>query len=293
MALKFKFNKTPVRVRDANKANKLGQRLRFISAKSLKSQLKAKATPAKPREEHGSGGKVKIRMEVNRVGTRTGMHMRENPPSSESMKKLRAMRRMYNKQMPVLQCSGCAFSQQCPQYKAGYQCAYLPFLNSHNIRTADDLLDEMQNMATTAVRRAHLQTIMETLTGGMPSSEVSESHAMAFSQLKMLHEAMQEQNKTSLEIESEDGSLIGKLFGDISSLVADTAHQRANVVNVVPPVTVDVPTIVDRQDASEVVQELVRDHTKEELAPLARLKALVPVNQKSKSTDIMMGEIKK
>ena len=281
MAFKLTFKKKSAIVNDARRVSKLGRRLHFISIKKQKEKLKSLEV-VKPREE----GKIKLKLEFNRLGNRSGMHNRENPPSSEHMSKIRAMRKIYNKQMPVLQCSGCAYSQQCPQFKAGYECAYLPFLNSHDIKNEDDLLDEMKNMATVSVRRAHLQTIMETLTGTAPSLEVSESHAMAFSQLKMLSETMTEMGKTSLEIEAEGGSVISKIFGDLGSLIEDTAQQRLNPILVEPPLTIDIAH--GEASNEDVVQELVHAHTRDELAHVGK------VQRDSRQMPVVaMGELKK
>src|SRR5690606_22368186 len=85
---------------------------------------------------------------VNAAGDKRGLHQRENPPSSEHMKKIRAMRKFYGKQMPVPVCNSCAFSTNCPQFKPNYECAFTPFLHSHSVRSTDDLIEGMENIVT-------------------------------------------------------------------------------------------------------------------------------------------------
>lgn len=172
--------------------------------------------------------RVKVTMAVNAKGNRRGMNNVENPPSSEHMRKIRAMRKIYNKQMPELQCSGCAFSAQCPQYRAGYKCAFTAFFNSHQIDSPEDLMVSMKELLAANMRRVHQASMMETLTGTMPSAEVSEAYNMLFMQLKSLYDKMAP--SAEIEMTSEDGTIIGRLFGDLGNLVQTTHEDASNVL---------------------------------------------------------------
>lgn len=166
---------------------------------------------------------------VARNGTQMGLHNRENPPSSEHMRKIRAMRRFYGKQMPVPQCSTCAFSANCPQFKAGHECAFKPFLQSHKVDSVQDLMFYMKELLGSNLQRLHLATIFERLTGGTPSSELSESYAMLFQQLQQLH-ALESDSKTAdITVTTDDQSVIAKLFGGTNKLVVETARQRKEI----------------------------------------------------------------
>jgi hypothetical protein len=149
------------------------------------------------------------------------MHNAENPPDSERMRKIRAMRKIYNKQMPTLACNSCAYASSCPQFKAGYECAFNPFLNSHKVETPEDLMNYMQDLVAANFRRAQQATIMETLSGGAPSLELTESLAMLFNMTRDLHDKMSEEG-TSVTVETEDDSIIRRLFGSSENLLGET-----------------------------------------------------------------------
>jgi hypothetical protein len=110
--------------------------------------------------------------------------------------------------------------------------------------------------------------MMETLTGGMPSLETSEALNMAFMQLKTLRDSMLETSAVNVTAETEDGTIIGRLFGGIGNLIEHTEDAQATPIDV-PPVLSDSPDPVHMlADAKEVNQELVREHTKDELEHL-------------------------
>lgn len=164
---------------------------------------------------------------VAKDGTQRGLANRLNPPDSERMRKIRAMRRFYGKQMPVPQCSTCAFSANCPQFKAGHECAFKPFLQSHKVENVQDLMFYMKELLGSNLQRLHLATIFERLTGGTPSTELSESYAMMFQQLNQLHELESEKDEVTLT--TDDTSVIAKLFGSTNSLIDATERQTKDI----------------------------------------------------------------
>lgn len=143
---------------------------------------------------------------------------------SEKMKRLRGMRRIYGKQMPKPQCNTCAFSTNCPQFKADYECSFLPFLNSHKVETVEDMVEYMKELCGANMQRLHLASIFERLSGGSPTSELSESYAMAFQQLAQLAEM---ERGTKPITSGGSRSIIQNLFGSINLLVTTTdGHAR-------------------------------------------------------------------
>ncbi len=208
--------------RDANRSRSFQLRVRKTSEVVRRQQLSpAVALSAVP----ARGG---VKLAVNVTGNLRGMN---NSDDSEHMKRVRAMRRFYNRQMPVLQCANCAFASSCPQFKAGYECAFLPFLNSHKIDSEGDLIAYMKELLGANIRRAHLNTIMETLGGGVPSLETSEALNLCFMQLAKLHELTSSQVSVSAELDSE-GTIIGRLFGNLGSLIEDTKQSVATPIEV-------------------------------------------------------------
>jgi hypothetical protein len=165
---------------------------------------------------------------LNKQGDARGIATRDNPKDSAYYKRIRGMRKFYNKQMPQLQCNSCSFAQSCPQMKAGYECAFLPFLNSHKVETMDDLLEYAKELTGANMRRSHLLLIMETLSGAQPSLEVAESLNLSFTQLMALHKMMGENSESSFELETDDQGIISQIFGGLSNLRNDTvnAHEK-------------------------------------------------------------------
>ena len=251
--------------RDAKKFGKLYFKLRKISEQKHLAEVKALSQVGKPRETAKAPPTVPAapttKVTVNVSGNLRGMHLAGN---SEEMRRRRAMRQFYNKQMPVLSCSTCAFSSTCPQFKAGYQCAYLPFLDSHRIESEQDLIQAMQTVAGASVRRMHLATLMETLSGGAPSLETTEALALTFQQLAKLHEISAQQ--TSVTVETNDSGIIGRIFNGLESLVESTRQAHQTPIEV-PPIFSQEPKVAALEDhSSEVDEELIRAHSKDELA---------------------------
>lgn len=246
---------------DSNRTMRIKHRLNRLSVVKRKEQLKKAAEPLIKRN-------LKLTLEgkipLNKAGTRTGMHNRDN---SEHMKKIRGMRKIYNRAMPVLACDSCAFSSSCPQKKAGHECAFLPFLNSHRIDNEEDLMEAMKNLCEASMSRVHRQAMMETLTGGMPSMETSEAFNLAFGQLKMLHDKMQDSNTINAKIETEDGTIIGRLFGGLENLIEDTQDAHEKPVDV-PPMLTEIETLALPAPKEEINQELIKEHSTSELEHL-------------------------
>ena len=245
---------------DASKATRVSAHLNKLSQKTRLAELQQASTPPKSR----SAVSPKVTVKMNISGTRP-----EAAPSVD-VKRKRAMRKFYSKAMPVLQCSGCAFASSCPKYRNGYECAFLPLLNSHEIESEGDLLDAMKTMAAGNMRRAHLATLMETLSGGAPSLETSEALNMTFMQLKALHETMT-QTQGEVTIESGDASIIGRLFGDVGSLIKHTRKAVDNPIDVSPaPLPeADRPKELTEGESAEIDLDLVREHSVDELVHLS------------------------
>ena len=168
--------------------------------------------------------------------------------------------------MPVLQCSQCAFATSCTQFKAGYECAYLPYLNSHKIESEQDLMESMKNLCEASLSRTHRQAMMETLTGGMPTLETAEALNMTFMQLKELHQTMVDSN-AEISLETEDDTIIGKLFGGLGNLIEDTAKSHAVPMQVAPVLhgTEESALLAETKSQADVNLDLIREFSRSEV----------------------------
>jgi len=194
---------------------------------SLTSAL-TRASEQNRRKELANAGKdpsplppktTKLTIKLNRANNLRGT---KSTLTTEQAQKIRAMRKFYNKQMPTPQCSGCAYASNCPKFRAGYECAFLPFLQSHNIDSVEDLRIYMRELVGANIRRVHMATIMETLAGGKPDLELSEQFALLHGQLKDL-DGLERQSEGDMTLETTDTGIIAQLFGNLTSLVAETS----------------------------------------------------------------------
>lgn len=179
----------------------------------------------------------------------------------EKEKKKWKARSFSGRHLPVLQCNNCSLSRVCPKFKAGYECAFLPFLNSHKVESPSDLVKYMKEFVGNSMRRAQMMSIVETANGGMPSLETSEALDMAFRQLKDLHGVMSDGTEDTLTIEG-DASLVGSIFGGmkLEKLREETSKMHlADPVLALPHVP-EAPTPLAQQTLeANIAQDLLRD----------------------------------
>lgn len=138
------------------------------------------------------------------------------------------LRKLWNRAMPVLQCSNCVMSTQCAQYRMGYECAFLPFLTSHEIKTVDDLKFYMRELLSEGIRRVQTGMVMETLTGAPPGMELTEALNGLYHQFS---NALQLEAKTAGgegDLETPQ-NVLKDLFGDMASLEAATKDAKKTI----------------------------------------------------------------
>lgn len=174
-------------------------------------------------KELGTTTKIKL----NIKGNRRGMHAAGD---TDEARRRQAMRKLWNAKMPVMHCNNCAFSQQCPQYKAGYECAFNRFFDAHAIQNEQDLIFYAKQLCEQGVKRSQKMLLAEALSGGAPSLETTEALSIAFAQLMQLHDRVTE--SAEVEIESSDSTIIGKLFGGLDGLMSETDNAIANPIHI-------------------------------------------------------------
>lgn len=215
-----------------------------VALKTSLVQLSADQRQKELRQLDDSGPKVKVRFNVK--GNQRGMHLAGD---SDEMRKRRALRRLWNTRMPVLHCSNCQFSQQCPAFKAGYECAFNRFFNAHSIESEDDLIYYAKELATQGVKRAQRMLVAETLSGGSPSLETTEALSHVFGQLMQLHDRVT--NNAEVEIEGDgSSSLISKLFGGLTGIMDSTRSAVSNPIHI-PGTSAE--ALLEDTGASEVI----------------------------------------
>ena len=263
-SMKLKLSGKYLKQKDQKLAAKVNKRLTQLSVQTRQAELKADAK-AKPRENstlnsdaprsNGAG-----RPAVSIVIKKTATVDAPQTALTGQQQVLRKARKFYGRHLPVLACNSCTLSRVCPKFRAGFECAFLPFLHSHSVETTTDLVTYMKDFVGNSMRRAQLMNIIETANGGMPSVETSEALDMAFRQLKELHGVMSERTEESVSIEGDE-SLIGTIFGGMQAKQLLDATREMKRVDPV----VDLPKVEGTEQSSampvgdDIAAELVKD----------------------------------
>lgn len=236
---------------DAGKRLLITKKLRSLSERVRLNEIEK--TPAPLKREQDDQPKSPL-AGLSVTVTKTVTKKKEDDPATETdeEKKLWAARSMYGRHLPVLQCNSCSISRVCPKYRAGYECAYLPYLNNHKIRNELDLVKYMKLLVGNQMRRTQLMAIIESANGGMPSLETSEAMESAFRQLKELHEVIGTTEKSEMSI-TGDATVVNSIFGNIklTKLHEDT-KQMANI-DLVP---MDIPNSIPTAGVPQVAPAL-------------------------------------
>lgn len=236
MAIKLKSRSQVAR--DGSKLHTLRTTLQSVSANRRAAELKSKLGI-------GSPGVTKIKF--------TAPSTDADAVTSENI----LQRKLWNRSMPVLNCSNCTFSSQCQKYRAGYECAFLPFFTSHTIQTTKDILFYSKELLQQGIRRVQQAMMFETMSGAAPSIELSEQLSNLFAQLSTLYDQMKAD--ASVEIETSSDTLVGSLFGDSQSLIESTEHGLAAIseLNAMPEISNELRNVSTGTNNPEVHQDLM------------------------------------
>lgn len=150
----------------------------------------------------------------------------------KGQKKVRKPRNVYSEKYPKLACDTCYKSGECPQYKAGYVCAYDKMFKRFDSRNLEDVIESMQGMVNFNMARLQRAMIFETLDGGMITPEVSNlidqnmrllekmkdlvsnSPNAVVSQKRVIREDGTEEVVTEMNVSNPNqGGILSKLFG--------------------------------------------------------------------------------
>lgn len=91
----------------------------------------------------------------------------------KGQKAVRKPKNVYSEKYPKLVCDTCYKSGDCPQYKAGYVCAFDRMLKRFDSRNYDDVVDAMASMVNANLGRMQRAMMFETMDGGFITPEVT------------------------------------------------------------------------------------------------------------------------
>lgn len=82
-------------------------------------------------------------------------------------------KKLYSQKFPKMACDSCINAQKCPEYKAGYACAYNKMFERFSTRDMGDIIQAMQGIADFSMQRLQRGMITEIMEGGLPDPNVT------------------------------------------------------------------------------------------------------------------------
>lgn len=158
----------------------------------------------------------------------------------KGQQKVRKPKNIYSDKYPKLVCDTCYKSGDCPQYKAGYVCAFDRTFKKFDSRKLDDLLDGMGSIVEFNMGRLQRAMMFEMMDGGMPTAEVnhlidqnmrylekmkdivSNSPRAIVEQRKVLKSDGTQEITTSVGVTPQTGGILSQIFGDSNSKARDS-----------------------------------------------------------------------
>lgn len=143
-------------------------------------------------------------------------------------------KKLYSNKYPKMACDSCINAQKCPEYKAGYACAYNKMFERFNTRDMGDIIQAMQGITEFSLVRLQRGMLTETMEGGLPDPNVTNmmNQTMGLlSQLQRMYETGSQevirqtkimradgtQEMTTQVSNPQRGGILEKIFGDMKS----------------------------------------------------------------------------
>ena len=147
-------------------------------------------------------------------------------------------KKLYSEKYPKMACDVCINAQKCPEYKAGFVCAYNKMFQRYNTRDMGDIIQAMQGIVDLSMQRLQRSMMTEILQGGIPDPNVSNmmNQSMALlSQLQKMYECGSQevirqtkvvradgtQEMTTQVSNPQSGGILERIFGSIGNDSSD------------------------------------------------------------------------
>lgn len=91
----------------------------------------------------------------------------------KGQKRVKKPKNIYSEKYPKLVCNTCYASQNCPEFKSGYVCAFNKMFKRFDCRNTEDILEAMQGMVNMNMERMQRVAVFEMLDGGMPDGNLT------------------------------------------------------------------------------------------------------------------------
>lgn len=143
-------------------------------------------------------------------------------------------KKLYSEKYPKTSCDSCMMAQKCPEYKAGYVCAYNEMFNRFDTRDMADVIQAMQGITGYSLTRLQRAMMFETMEGGLPDPNVTnmmnQSMALLNQMQRMYETGSQEvirqtkvmradgtQEMTTQVSNPQQGGILERIFGNMGS----------------------------------------------------------------------------
>lgn len=156
----------------------------------------------------------------------------ENGKFLKGQKAVRKPKKVYSKKYPKFACDTCYAAQKCPEYKAGYVCAYNDMFNRFDTRSMGDIIQAVQGIVEHNMARMQRAMIMEVMNGTIDpvTSQLMDTNIRYMQMLKQMYEfgspevlrqthiirADGSEEKTTSITNPQSGGILERLFGGMA-----------------------------------------------------------------------------
>ena len=160
----------------------------------------------------------------------------------KGQKAVRKPKKVYSKKYPKFACDTCYAAQKCPEFKAGYVCAYNNMFNRFSTRDMGDIIQAVQGIVEHNMTRMQRAMIMEVINGTIDpvTSQLMDTNIRYMQMLKQMYEygspevlrqthiirADGSEEKTTSITNPQGGGILEKLFGGMSN---NSAQQKEEI----------------------------------------------------------------
>ena len=139
-------------------------------------------------------------------------------------------KKVYSDKFPKYACDTCFSAQKCPEFKAGFVCAYNKMFDRFDSRNMSDIIEGMQGMLNHNMVRMQKAMMTEIMNGGLPDESVTkfiDQNVRLMQQMKQMYdqagsEVLRQTNviradgtreSTTMVQNPQGGGILEKLFG--------------------------------------------------------------------------------
>lgn len=157
-------------------------------------------------------------------------------------------KKLYSNKYPKMACDSCVNAQKCPDYKAGYACAYNKMFERFNTRDMGDIIQAMQGIVDFSMIRLQRGMLTETMNGGIPDPSVTGmmNQTMGYlAQLQRMYEngnqAVIKQTKvlradgtqemTTQVTNPQSGGILEKIFGGMGGSEDNKEDNKEDIIS--------------------------------------------------------------